>query len=156
MKKEILSKLENELAGLENELKHKIPEELSRATAYGDLTDNAEYEAIKLRQKFIESRILQLRQRVQSLASLDIDSIPRDRVGFGSTVYLRNLETGEEKVYQLVTAEEVGKKPGNISVSSPIGRAVQDGEVGDEVEVKLPAGTRRYQIEKIVTIHDQK
>lgn len=156
MKKEIISKLEFELVGLEKELTRTIPEELNRATSYGDLSDNAEYEAIKLRQKFVESRIAQLRQRIQSLTSLDLDAIPRDRVGFGSTVHLRNLENGDEKVYQIVTAEEVGKKPGNISVSSPVGRAIQDGEVGDEVEVQLPAGTRRYQIEKIVTIHDQK
>ena len=155
MKINIISKLEAELQELEKELTKKIPQELSRAAAFGDLTDNAEYEAVKSRQKFVEARLSQVQDRLRSLSALDLESLPRDRVAFGSIIHLRDLKSQEIKIYRIVTAEEVGKVPGHITASSPVGKAINGKKVGEEIELNLPAGTRYLKIEKIITIHEQ-
>ncbi len=155
MKIHIIDKLEAELLRLEKELTQKIPQELSRAAAFGDLSDNAEYEAVKNRQKFVEARLAQIQDRLRSLAALDLEALPRDRVAFGSIVHLRDLNSHEIKIYRIVTAEEVGKIPGQITASSPVGKAINGKKVGEEIELNLPAGIKNLKIEKIITIHDQ-
>lgn len=155
MKINIIAKLEAELLELEKERTQKIPKELSRAAAFGDLSDNAEYEAVKSRQKFVEARVTQIQDRLRSLAALDLESLPRDRVAFGSIIHLRALDSQEIKIYRIVTAEEVGKVPGQITASSPVGKAINGKKVGEEIELNLPAGTKFLKIEKIITIHEQ-
>jgi len=155
MKINIISKLEAEILELEKELTQRIPKELARAAAFGDLTDNAEYEAVKNRQKFVEARLAQIQGRLRSLAALDLEALPRDRVAFGSIIHLRDLDSNETKIYRIVTAEEVGKIPGQITASSPIGKAINGKKVGEEIELNLPAGTRHLKIEKIITVHEQ-
>ena len=100
-----------------------VPRELKLAAAHGDLSENSEYDAAKQRQSFLQARVSQLTNRVEALASLKLDDLPRDAVAFGSKVYLEDLDTGDEVVYELVTPEEVDPRNGKISVGSPIGKA---------------------------------
>ena len=150
----ILEKLKEELRNVERELRIEVPKELRKAAAHGDLRENAEYEAAKHRQSFLQARAAQLNARIRSLSSLKLEDIPKDAVAFGSKVYLEDLNTGNEVVYELVTPEEVDPKNGKISVSSPIGRALLNKTVGDDVVINLPSGTKEYGITRIETLHD--
>lgn len=86
---------------------------------------------------------------------VNLDRIPRDKVGLGSTVHVTQEDTGEEKVYEIVVPEDSDPTIGRISPSSPIGKCLLGGEEGDTVEVRVPSGTREYEITRLVTIHDQ-
>lgn len=150
----IIKKLEEEYEKLSYELKVEVPKELRTAAAHGDLSENAEYDAAKERQRYLQARVNHLSARIQLLSSLKLDDIPKDRVGFGSKVSLEDQETGTEVVYELVTPEEVAPREGKISVSSPIGKAILNKQEGDEVIITLPAGTKEYEVSYIKTIHD--
>jgi len=150
----IKKRLEDEMKALDYELKVELPKEILRAREYGDLRENAEYKAAKERQTFLQVRISQLQQRVAALSMMNLDRIPKDKVGLGSFVTLR--ETGGDTiVYEIVTPEEADPTAGRISPSSPIGKCLLNHEAGDTVEVKVPSGTREYELVKLVTIHDQ-
>lgn len=150
----IKKRLEEEMKALDYELKVELPKEILRAREYGDLRENAEYKAAKERQTYLQVRISQLQQRVAALSMMNLDRIPKDKVGLGSFVTLR--ETGGDTiVYEIVTPEEADPTAGRISPSSPIGKCLLNHEEGDTVEVKVPAGTREYEVVKLVTIHDQ-
>jgi transcription elongation factor GreA len=149
----ILKKLKTELKKVEKELRVDCPRELRTAAAHGDLSENAEYDAAKQRQSFLQARAAHLTSRISSLSSVKFDNIPKDAVGFGSRVHLEDLSTGDEVVYELVTPEEVDPRNGKISVSSPIGSALLNKAEGDEVVVKLPSGVKEYEITEIQTIH---
>jgi transcription elongation factor GreA len=152
---DIKKRLEDEIKGLEYELKVELPKEIKRAREYGDLRENAEYKAAKERQSFLDARIGQLRKRVAALSLANLDRIPEGKVGLGSTVTLRHTGNGEETVYDIVTPEEADPAQGRISVSSPIGRGLLNHEEGDTVEVRVPSGVKEYDIVKLVTIHEQ-
>ena len=153
MKERILKKFEDEIAQLDRELKTELPREIKRARELGDLRENAEYQAAKERQRLVESRISLLQKRVSEIQLMNLDRIPHDKVGFGSTVTLE--EDGQTIVYQLVMPEDANVDDGLISTASPIGRALLNKEEGDEVVVKTPNGSeRRFEITKLVTIHD--
>jgi transcription elongation factor GreA len=152
---DIKKKLEEEIKTLDYELKVTLPKEIQRAREHGDLRENAEFKAAKERQSFLQARIGQLHRRVAALSMVNLDKVPRDKVGLGSTVSLRHTGNGEEVVYELVTPEESDPTVGRISPSSPIGKSLLGHEAGDTVEVKVPAGTKEYEIVKLVTIHDQ-
>jgi transcription elongation factor GreA len=152
---DIKRKLEDEIKTLDYELKVHLPKEILKAREHGDLRENAEYKAAKERQSFLQARIGQLYRRVAALSMMNLDKIPRDKVGLGSTVSLRQTDTGESIVYELVTPEEADPTQGRISPSSPIGRGLLNHEAGDTVEVKVPSGTKEYEITKLVTLHDQ-
>ena len=92
--------------------------------------------------------------RVEALSSLKLDDLPRDAVAFGSRVHLEDLDTGDEVVYELVTPEEVDPRNGKISVGSPIGNALLNKAVDDDVVINLPTGTKEYAVLKIVTLHE--
>src|SRR5690606_34001786 len=98
-------------------------------------------------------RIAMLKKRVGEISMLNLDRIPRDRAGFGSTVHLRD-ENGDTIVYQLVMPEESDFEKGLISTSSPIGRAILNKEEGDEIRVQTPQGSRTFELIKVITIHD--
>lgn len=153
MKAQLLKKFEDEIAQLKLELKTELPKEIKRARELGDLRENAEYQAAKERQRLVEARISMLQKRVGEISMMNLDRIPRDRVGFGSQVTVRE-DGGPEVVYQLVMPEDADAERGWISTSSPIGRAFLNREEGDEVEVRTPNGTRRFEIVTLVTIHD--
>ena len=150
----IIKKLEAELEALDREFRITLPRLIREATAQGDLSDNAEYRAAKQRQEFVNARITQLKQRLSGLALINLASIPRDRVGFGSRVTLEDADTGEEKVFRLVMPEEVDAPLGLISAGSPVGQALVGKQENDEVVIRTPAVTRTYLVIKLRTIHD--
>lgn len=152
---DIKKKLQDEIRTLEYELKVQLPKEIQRAREHGDLRENAEFKAAKERQSFLDARIGQLHRRMAALSLVNLDRIPRDKVGLGSTVSLRHTGNSEEIVYEIVSPEESDPTVGRISPSSPIGKSLLNHEEGDTVEVKVPSGTKEYEIIRLVTIHDQ-
>jgi transcription elongation factor GreA len=154
MKDKILKRFRDEIATLERELKVDLPKEIQRAREFGDLRENAEYKAAKERQEFLNARIANLKKRVGEVSLLNLDRIPHDKAGFGSTVHLRE-GGGETVVYQLVMPEEADVEKGLISTSSPIGRAILNKEEGDEIAVTTPGGARTFELIKLVTIHGE-
>ena len=152
MKERLIRRFEQEISLLERELTQELPKEIKRARELGDLRENAEYHAAKERQRFVEARVSMLRQRVSEIHLINLDRIPHDRAGFGSKLTIR--ENGQEFVYELVMPEDSAPDRGLISVASPIGRAFVGKEEGDEVTAPTPAGTRTFEIVRLVTIHD--
>jgi transcription elongation factor GreA len=148
-------RLEEQIRELDYELKVTLPKEILKAREHGDLRENAEYKAAKERQSFLQARIGQLHKRVAALSLVNMDKIPHDKVGLGSTVSLRLTAGGGEIVYELVNSEESDPAKGRISPSSPIGKCLLGHEEGDTVEVRVPSGVKEYEITKLVTIHDQ-
>ena len=139
---------------LETELRTEIPQELKKAVAMGDLSENAEYEAARNRQDYVRARIANLRQRLADLSMIDTSRLPTDRVAYGSTVVLYDLDSGDELTYKLVMAEDADPSQGKISTTSPIGRGLMGRIEGDEVEIVTPSGKRQFEIIKLKTIHD--
>jgi len=154
MKARFLKKFEDEIQQLEKELKTELPQEIKRARELGDLRENAEYQAAKERQRLVESRISLLKKRVSEIALMNLDKLPRDKVGFGSTVHLKD-PNGQVTIYQLVMPEDADVEHGLISTASPIGRALINKEEGDEVTVSTPNGSKRFEVVKLLTIHDE-
>lgn len=146
-------KLKEELDQLKIELKVEIPKRLTEARAYGDLRENAEYDAAKERQAFVNARINQISSQISELRNLKLADIQRDRIGFGSMVRLRDVEEDAILEFTFVSSNEVKPSEGKISLSSPFGMALQNRFAGDIVEVNIPAGKRRYLVEKLTTIH---
>jgi transcription elongation factor GreA len=153
MKAQIIKKFEDEIQQLEKELKTQLPQEIKRARELGDLRENAEYHAAKERQRLVESRLSLLKKRVSDIHLMNLDKVPRDRVGFGSTVHLKDTQ-GSTTIYQLVMPEDADVEHGLISTASPIGRALLNKEEGDEVTVSTPNGSRKFEVIKLLTIHD--
>src|SRR5690242_10155922 len=148
-------KLQDEIAALETELRIELPKEILKARAHGDLSENAEYHAAKERQGVVNARLGQLRARLRELSMIDMSRLPRDRVGLGSTVVVLDTKKDEEITYKLVTSEEADVAKGQISTTSPIGRALLGKRVGDEVKFQIPDGTRELEILQLTTVHDE-
>ena len=152
---DIKKKLQDEITVLEYEYLVELPREILKARAHGDLSENAEYHAAKDRQGFLNARIGQLKKRLAEMSMVDFSKIPHDRVGLGSTVVVLDVNRDEEVTYYLVTSEEADAPNGRVSTTSPIGRALLNKEVGDEVKVVSPGGTKALEIRKLTTIHDE-
>ena len=155
MTEHIKRKLQEEMNALEHELVHDLPKEIKKAAALGDLSENAEYHMAKQRQEFVKARLRQLGARMADLALINMDNIPKDKVGLGSTVKVFDNTKNAEVEYKLVTSEESDVATGKISTTSPIGRALLNKKVGDEVIVVSPNGKRELEILKLSTIHDE-
>ena len=155
MTDQIKRKLQDEMNQLEHELVHDLPKEIKKAAALGDLSENAEYHMAKQRQEFVKARVRQLGKRLADLSMVNMNNIPHDRVGLGSTVKVFDNTKNEEMQYKLVTSEESDVTAGKISTTSPIGRALLNKKVGDEVIVISPNGKRELEILKLSTIHDE-
>lgn len=151
----IRERLEREMKDLERELRYDLPKEIQRATALGDLRENAEYHAALERQSYVKARIGQLSQRISQLANVQLDKLPRERAAFGSIVKLLDLDTDDEVRYELVLPEDGDPSAGKISVSSPIGKALLGKEVGEEVHVVTPGGDRVFELAELVTLHER-
>ena len=123
---------------------------IEEARAHGDLSENAEFEAAKDRQGFLDCRIGDLEYKLASADIIDPASLPKDRVVFGATVLLENIDTGENIEYQLVGPEESDIEKGKISVSSPLGKAILGKKPGDDVVLKAPGGKRYYELVEIL------
>ncbi|MGE5245827.1 MAG: GreA/GreB family elongation factor [Betaproteobacteria bacterium] len=154
VKDRLMRKFQDEIQALERERKLELPKEIKRARELGDLRENAEYAAAKERQRLVEARISMLKKRVSEIALINVDRIPTDRAGFGSTVEVVE-STGDKLVFQLVMPEDADASKGLISTTSPIGRAFLNKEPGDIVTVATPSGKREFEILKLATIHDE-
>lgn len=154
MKQSILKKLDKELSKSQKELQIDIPKAIEIAREHGDLKENAEYKAAKERQTFLQARISLLQKRISDVTSLDLQRIPKDKSGLGSTIFLKNLDTGENKKYHLVFPEDVDPDTGKISTASPIGKALMGKQKGDEAIISLPDQRLEYEVTRILTIHD--
>ncbi len=152
---DVKQRLQAELDELESELFVHLPKEIKRAREFGDLRENSEYQTALQRQTMVKARIRELRQRMSEVASIDLSRIPHDKAGYGSTLVLYDGEREEEVTYRLVTPEESDPSAGFISTLSPIGRSLMGKEEGDEVVVSIPSGSRRFEIRKLTTLHDQ-
>jgi transcription elongation factor GreA len=119
------------------------------------LRENAEYEAAKDRQGLVSARFGHLASRMRELSHYTVDSIPHDSVAYGSRVTVTNLDDGENHVFDIVFPEEVDASAGMISLSSPLGRALLNKKVGDEVSVTTPKSTDTYEILEIQTLHER-
>jgi transcription elongation factor GreA len=153
--KEARAKLEEELKLLERELTVELPREIKTAVAMGDLRENAEYHAALERQRFVRARIGQLRTRLSELGTMNLDRIPKDRIGLGSTVVLNDLEMDEEVTYELVIPEMADLDKGLVSIASPIGRGLIGRKDGETVTIEIPSGKKRFEILELKTIHDK-
>src|SRR6266516_3582265 len=152
---DIKKKLEEEIQTLEKELREELPKALKIAAALGDLSDNADYQAARERQDFVRVRLGQLKQRIADLSMINFDKIPRDRISLGSRVVLLDVDKNEEITYKLVTTEDANVTEGLISTTSPIGRSLLNRREGDTVEVKIPSGTRTFEILRFTTMHEK-
>lgn len=155
MATEIKQKLQSQLDELESELRVHLPKEIKRALEFGDLRENSEYHAALERQNMVKARIMELRQRISEIASIDVSKVPRDRASYGSTLILYDGERNEEVTYRLVTPEESDPQQGFISTTSPVGRSLMGKQAGDEVVVRTPAGARNFEIRRLTTLHDE-
>src|SRR3954452_3838154 len=135
---DIKKKLQDEITTLEYEMHVELPKEILKARAHGDLSENAEYHAAKERQGMVNARLGQLRNRLAELSMIDLTKIPRDKVGLGSVVVVLDTKRDEQITYNLVTSEEADAGSGKVSTSSPIGRALLNKAVADDVSMQSP------------------
>jgi transcription elongation factor GreA len=139
--------LKEELARLKNVERHAAIQAIAEARSHGDLSENAEYEAAKDHQGFVEGRIKEIEGKLAAAQIIDPAAIEADgRVVFGSTVDLEDEDSGAAVTYQIVGDDEADLKQGLISISSPIARALIGKSPGDVAEVQAPGGTRSYEI----------
>jgi transcription elongation factor GreA len=152
---QIKKKLQDELDALEHELSVELPKEIAVARAHGDLSENAEYKFAKERQGYVNAKIGHLKKRMGDLGMLNLSNIPKDRSGYGSRIVVLDVQRNLEVEYKLVSSEEADVEKGLISTTSPIGRALLNRKVGDEVQVATPAGKKEFEIVKLATIHEE-
>lgn len=153
MIREMREKLGREIDQLSHELNILLPQAIAQAVELGDLRENSEYKAALERQQFVQARLGQLHQRLNQLSQLANTEAPADRVGLGSRVTVLDLDTQDTDEYTVVLAEMMDIDAGHISLASPLGRALSDKKVGEEVSLRLPTATRRLRVTKLVTVH---
>ncbi|MFP4194712.1 MAG: transcription elongation factor GreA [Desulfobacterales bacterium] len=142
--------LKQELSQLRKVDRPKNIKAIEEARAHGDLSENAEFDAAKERQSFLEARINELEYKLANAEVIDPDSLSKDKAVFGCTVVLENIDTGDEVSYQLVGPEESNIKEGRISVASPLGQAIVGKQLGEEIIIDAPGGRRNYELIDIV------
>ncbi|MCD4653781.1 GreA/GreB family elongation factor [bacterium] len=155
MKHPLIEKLKLQIKKFFYELTVEIPKQLAYAISLGDLSENAEYEMTKERQLFVESRLAQLEKLLTRLQSVDFDSIPSDKIAYGSRVTIEDLDTEEQRTFLIVfDGEEPAYKTDDdvlVTVASPIARSLFGKHVGAEVQVRLPKGVYDWEIIKVAT-----
>lgn len=139
-------RLEAELKNLKTVERPSVIRAISEAREHGDLSENAEYHAAKERQGWIESRILELEDKLRRAEVIDVSKLSGDKVMFGATVVLADEDTDEESTYQIVGADEADIKAGLLSITAPLARALVGKAEGDSVEVTTPGGAKAYEI----------
>ncbi len=152
---EIRSRIEAEIAHLTNELTVVLPKAIKTAVEHGDLRENADYKSALERQQFVQARLGQLTQRMGELSKIDPDSMPHDRVGFGSRVKLYDIGMAEEVSFTVVAGDFMDLDAGQVSLASPIGRGLLGAREGQEVVVMLPVGERRFKVLELLTLPQQ-
>jgi transcription elongation factor GreA len=148
----IKQKIEDEITRLRHELTVILPKAIQKAVELGDLSENAEYKSALERQQFVQARLNHLTSRMGELSKVDLKALARDRVGFGSRVTLQDLDSRENVTYSIVFGDYIDLDTNQISMASPIGRALLGKQLDEEVVVKLPRGDRRYRIMELTTL----
>jgi transcription elongation factor GreA len=148
--KEGYQALKKELDYLKRVERPRNIKSIEEARAHGDISENAEFEAAKDRQAFIEARLNELAYKLSRADIIDPQKLPKDRALFASSVMLENTDTGENVKYQLVGPDEANIEEGRISVSSPLGKAVIGKKPGDEISLEAPGGKRYYELVEIL------
>jgi transcription elongation factor GreA len=154
MIEELKEKLELEANKLQFELNVTLPNEIRKAVELGDLRENSEYKAALERQQFVQARLGQLRQRLSKLSQIDVSQIPTDKVGLGSRVVVKDKTTGQSESYYLVFGDAIEYEEGQVTMSSPIGKALVGKRVGELAILQLPTATRKLEIMELKTIHN--
>ncbi|NLY52878.1 MAG: transcription elongation factor GreA [Firmicutes bacterium] len=144
--KEGLSRLEDELEHLKTVKRREVADRIKQALAFGDISENSEYDDAKNEQAFIESRIVKLEKMLRNARLISEDDIQSEVVGLGSRVKLKDLEYEDEFEYMIVSSAEADPGEAKISDESPVGEALIGKKPGDVIEVEVPAGLVRYQI----------
>ena len=147
--KEGLEKIKTELEQLESVERPQNIKAIEEARAHGDLSENAEYHAAKERQSFLDGKITELKSVIGKSEVIEVESGTTDRVVFGRSVLLYNIDTDEEITYQLLGPYESKPEEGRISIHSPLGSALIGKEVGDEIKVNTPSGVQEFEILEI-------
>ncbi|MBS3809609.1 MAG: transcription elongation factor GreA [Desulfobacterales bacterium] len=142
--------LKKELTRLRSVDRPKNIKAIEEARAHGDLSENAEFDAAKERQSFLDARINELEYKLANAEVIDPSTLSKEKAVFGCTVVLENVDTGDEVTYQLVGPEESNIKEGRISVASPLGQAIVGKRLGDEILVNAPGGRRNYELVDIL------
>ena len=152
MLEEIKKKIEDEIVRLRHELTVLLPKAIQKAVELGDLSENSEYKSALERQQFVQARLNHLTQRMTEISKIDVNSIAPDRVGFGSRVTLQDIDSGEQIDYNIVFGDYIDLDTNQISMASPIGRALLGKQLDEEAIVNLPRGAKRYRIIELVTL----
>ncbi len=139
-------RLLDDLKRLKSVERPKIVREIEEAREHGDISENAEFHAAKEKQALVAAQISDIEDTLARAEVIDISKLSGDRIVFGATVTLADVDSGDEVVYQIVGDHEAEPKNGKISVSSPIARSIIGKNIGDEVQVKIPTGTRNFEI----------
>ena len=149
MTREGYEKLVKDLEYLKTAKRREIAEDIAKARAFGDLKENAEYDAAKNNQAFNEKRISDHEERLANVQIIDESKIPKDQVFVGAKVLLKDLKTQEEFTYMIVSPDEADFDNNKISISSPIAKGLLGLKVGEMAEIKIPAGMLKYKVLKI-------
>jgi transcription elongation factor GreA len=140
------NKLKEELERLIKVERPQNIKDIETARAHGDLKENAEYSAAKEKQSFLEGRIKELQTKIATAQVIDPSTMSHNKVVFGATVTLMDMDTEEERVYTIVGPDEANVSEGKISITAPVARALISKEIGDEATVKAPSKTIKYEI----------
>jgi len=141
-----LKKLQEELKRLRSSERPRVIEAISEARGHGDISENAEYDAAKEQQAFLEKKIRELEHRIANSNVVDPSEVGTDKVVFGVQVTVQDLESGEESSYQIVGADEADVSASRISVTSPVARALIGKKIGDIVQVQVPKGLLELEV----------
>jgi len=155
MLEEIRAKIEDEIERLTVELQRELPQRIKIAMEHGDLRENSEFKAAKERQAFVEARLNHLTSRMTELSKIDVSAMAYDRVGFGSTVTISDLDMGEDFTFTITAGDFIDLDAGQVSLASPIGQGLLGAKAGEEVTIQLPRGERRYKVNELTTLPQQ-
>ncbi len=147
------NKLSDEAEALLHELNVTLPDDIERAVAQGDLRENSEYTAALERQQFVRAKLNHISRRLSEISEVDLDNIPEDRIGFGSKIQVRDCDDGEMEEYIVAFGDMIDLENSEISMASPIGKALLGHRTGDVVEISLPGGILRYEVISFLTLH---
>lgn len=142
-------RLQEELKTLVRVERPKVVQDIAEARGHGDLSENAEYDAAKERQGFVEGRIQELNDKIARAQVIDTTAIKSEKIVFGATVTVFDIDTDKEATYQIVGEDEADIKDGKISITSPVGKALIGHSVNEEVTIVVPSGVRVYEITRI-------
>jgi len=149
MTAEGLARLEEELRQLRSTARPEVIRAIAEAREHGDISENAEYNAARDRQSFIEGRVGELEDKVARAEVIDVSKLSGKTVMFGATVTLIDEDTDEKLTYQLVGEDEADVKHGRLAITAPLARALIGKSIGDSVEVHTPKGEKAYEIRKV-------